>query len=264
MIKVNEMNSTAGTAAAGQRTNSTFEVRPGVKFPDWRVVTSQPAKQALTDIVEAFGIEKSFAEYDAGQDRVRVLVLRFMAAEGRAPAVDELTELAALPAAKILEHLRILKKKDLVVFDEASNRIIGAYPITERQTEHLVVIGQRQIHAMCAIDALGTGSMFGQDIKIKSSCRATGQPISIELGAGGTEIKSADPETALVWSGIQFSDGCAADSLCTVLAFFSSDRAFDSWRASEHPDTPGYRLTLSQGIEVGRAIFDPFLAEADG
>jgi hypothetical protein len=80
------------------------------------------------------------------------------------------------------------------------------------------------------------------------------------MTSGGTEIKSADPETAIVWSGIQLSDGCAADSLCTILAFFSSEMEFENWRANEHPDTPGYRLSLEEGMQVGRAIFGPFLA----
>ena len=247
-------------AAANEQILTTFELRPGVNMPDWSVVTSALAKQALADINEAFGIEKCFTEYDRDEDRVRIGILRFFARHGRAPTMDELAEKLGLPKTEVSQHLVRLKKKDLVVLDDAMERIVGAYPLTERETEHLVEIEGQQIHAMCAIDALGTGSMFKKDIRIRSSCRATGTPITIELTANGTEIRSIDPVTAIVWSGIQLSDGCAADSLCTVLAFFSSDDAFENWRIKEHPDTPGYRLTVNEGMQVGRAIFNPFLA----
>ncbi len=250
-------------APANEQNFSTFEVRPGVTMPDWSVVTSELAKQALADINKAFGIEKCFTEYDPDEDRVRIGILRFFAKHGRAPTTDELAKKLALPKTEVFENLVRLKKKDLVVLDDAMERIVGAYPLTERETEHLVEIEGQQIHAMCAIDALGTGSMFKKDIQIRSSCRATGAPITIELTANGTEIRSVDPETAIVWSGIQLSDGCAADSLCTVLAFFSSDEEFENWRTKEHPNTPGYRLTVNEGMQVGRAIFDPFLARTE-
>ena len=244
---------------SNEKYRPTFEIRPGVKFPDWSVISSEKAGNALNDINQAFGIEKGLGSYDPDEDRVRNTILRYMAAHGRAPTIEELAELTTLAPAEVSERLVGLKKKDLVVLDEAMEKIVGAYPLTERETEHLVEIGDQQIHAMCAIDALGAGSMLDKDVTIKSSCRATGSPITIELTAQGTEIKSVDPETAIVWSGIRVSDGCAADSLCTVLAFFSSDEAFEEWRAKEHPDTPGYRLTPDEGMQVGRAIFNPFL-----
>lgn len=250
-------------APANGQILATYELRSGVKMPDWSVVTSELAKQALADINDAFGMEKCFTEYDRDEDRVRIGILRFFAKHGCAPTKDELVENLVLPKAEVSQHLVRLKNKDLVVLDDAMARIVGAYPFTERETEHLVEIEGQQIHAMCAIDALGTGSMFKKDIRIRSSCRATGAPITIELTANGTEIGSVDPETAMVWSGIQLSDGCAADSLCTVLAFFSSDEAFEKWRIEEHPDTPGYRLTVNEGLQVGRAIFDPFLARTE-
>lgn len=244
---------------SNEKYRPTFEIRPGVTFPDWSVISSENAGNALNDINQAFGIEKSFTGYDPDEDRVRINILRFMAAHGRAPEIEELADLTRLSPPQVFERLIELRKKDLVVLDEVTEKVIGAYPFTERETEHLVEIGDQQIHAMCAIDALGAGSMLDKDSTIKSSCRATGSPITIELTAQGTEIKSVDPETAIVWSGIQVSNGCAADSLCTVLAFFSSDEAFEEWRAKEQPDTPGYRLTLDEGMQVGRAIFDPFL-----
>ena len=255
----NEMNSVGQNLSSTDRAQITFQVRPGITFPDWSVVYSDKAKNALLDIIEAFGFEKSFANYNPKTDQVHTSVLLYMAAHGRAPTIETLVELTGFTPSKTSQILTKLESKDLVVLDETTGSILGAYPITERKTEHLLEIGGRTIHAMCAIDALGAGSMFNADTKIISSCRATGLPVIIELKENGVKLNSVDPETAIVWCGIQISNGCAADSLCSVLAFFSSDGALEKWRSSENQDTPGYRLTLDEGIQVGRALFDPFL-----
>lgn len=205
------MNTIEVTDPSWDQTQPTFEIRPGVKFPDWSVISSDVAKCALTDINEAFGIEKCFTGYDQNEDRVRMCILRYMAEHGCTPSMEKLADEVELLVTDVAVHLSTLKMKDLVVLDETMDNIVGAYPLTERTTEHLVEIGDQRIHAMCAIDALGTGSMFQTDITIKSSCRATGTPIVIKTGSNGTEIVSVDPATAIVWSGTKHSDGCAAD-----------------------------------------------------
>jgi hypothetical protein len=72
-------------------------------------------------------------------------------------------------------------------------RIVGAYPLTSRKTEHQVHVGGKRVHAMCAIDALGVRAMLGRD-------------------------------------------------------------------SANHPDAAGYRLSLDEAFQVGRAIFGPTLA----
>ncbi len=153
-----------------------------------------------------------------------------------------------------------LRDRDLVVLD--GEAITGAYPLTDRRTEHTVRVGEHAIHAMCAIDALGVGKMVGRDVEIESSCRASGAPIRVATAGNGTVVKSISPTSAVVWSGIRDTEGCAADTLCTIMAFFASDDALETWREVEHPDTPGHRLTVEEATQVGAALFGPMLAKA--
>ena len=195
------MNKIEGNTPHADQAQPTFEIRPGVNYPDWSVVTSDLTRSALTDINDAIGIEKWFADYDADEDRVWMGILRYFAEHGRAPTITELASEVNLLKTKVAVHVSRLKKKDLVVLDETMEQIIGAYPFTERTTEHVVEINGQQVHAMCAIDALGAGSMFDANTTIKSSCRATGKSITVELKSNGAEIKSVDPKSATVSAG---------------------------------------------------------------
>ena len=127
-----------------------------------------------------------------------------------------------------------------------------------------VTVGDHTVYAMCAIDALGIGYMHGADVTIDSSCRATGRPIRIVTKNQGAQLDRVEPADAVVWSGIRPTQGTAANTLCTVLAFFSSDDALEAWRREEHPDQQGYPLSMQEGLEVGKAIFGPMLRSTAG
>ena len=238
-------------------------LRPGVWLPDWSAARSDIARAALGDIVGAFGID-DWEAFSEDEDRVRRTVLEHYARHGRAPAPAALAETTGLSPEKIRSLVRGLKKRDLIVLDASGETITGAYPLTDRRTEHTVRLGDSAIHAMCAIDALGVGKMYGRDVEIESSCRASGAPIRVTTAANGAAIKSVSPTSAVVWSGIRDTGGCAADTLCTIMAFFVSDDALETWRNVEYPDTPGHRLTAEQAMQVGAAIFGPMLAGVRG
>ena len=115
---------------------------------------------------------------------------------------------------------------------------------------------------MCAIDALGAGAMLGTDVAIESACRFCGTPIRIETRNNGTALEAYSPMSAVVWSGIQYSNSCAADSLCTVMAFFCTDEHLESWRDTRDAKQKGFRLSMNEGLQMGKAIFMPLLATA--
>ncbi len=92
--------------------------------------------------------------------------------------------------------------------------------------------------------------------------RSSGAEIHARTRGHGRTLAAVSPEHAVVWSGIEYEDGCAASSLCTVIAFFCSDRCLEGWRDSEHPDTKGYRLSIDEAMQAGLAIFSPMLKPA--
>lgn len=237
-------------------------IRPGVTFPNWSVVHSERAEAAASAIFEVFGIEKCWIDYRESEDRVRRAVLDHYASDGHAPSISQLSIVTDIGAEELRDLLTRLKKRDLLVLDESGERITGAYPFAEWDTGHRVHLKGRVLHAMCAIDALGAGAMYGEDVTIESACRACGEPIQAETEHGGTALKAVTPATAIVWSGVEYAEGCAATSLCTVIAFFCSDQHLRSWRDDEHPDVDGFRLSIDEAQQVGMAIFTPMLAPA--
>jgi mercuric reductase len=234
------------------------EIRPGVVFPDWTVVRSAQAREALVAILGAFRADECWRGYSSDEDVVRSSIIRHYAATGCAPTLSELGVATRLPQDALRRPLRQLRDRDLVVMDE--ERIVGAYPLTSRKTEHQVHVGGKRVHAMCAIDALGVGAMLGRDIEVGSACRHCGAAISVVTREAGTVLAAVAPAGTIVWSGMRADAGCAADTLCTVIAFFCNAHHLEAGRSANHPDAAGYRLSLDEAFQVGRAIFGPTLA----
>lgn len=242
----------------------TFPLRPGASFPEWTAIASPAARDALTGILTAYGIAHRMGDYSEEEDRVRRAVIEGLAELGQAPDSDWLAGRTRLDQNRVGVLLDRLTSRDFVVRDKGTDAIIGAYPLTTRPTEHRVRLNGRVVQAMCAVDALGTGAMFGADIVIESRCRASGAPIRIVTSDLGTGFADVEPSSTLVWSGLRYEDKCAATSLCTIIAFFRSDADLEAWRRANHPDTKGYQLTLDEAMQVGRALFSPVLKPVAG
>jgi mercuric reductase len=237
-----------------------YHVRPGVTFPDWAAVTSPQARENLLAMFEAIGIERMWRDYTPAEDNVRTTLLRLYAEQGGAPAIADLAQHADVSESAIRSRLASLEARDLVVLDADGKRIVGAYPWTDRATEHQVSLGERTLNALCAIDALGVGEMYGRDVEIYSHCRACGVPVTIATSDRGRALADVQPGSAVVWSGIRHTGGCAAGSICTVIAFFCDDAHLEAWRGEHHPETAGFRLSIDEALQAGRAIFGPSLA----
>ncbi len=255
-----QASKTVATDAPGGRLE--IAVRPGVTTPDWSVVTSGIVREALGAIFETCDWEERWAGLDDAQDRTRRAILEAYPRTGHAPSIDELALTTGFAPDQVCDLVAKLKARDMVVLDRDGATLTGAYPFVDRDTEHRVRLGETVLNAMCAIDALGTGAMLGADVAIESACRFCGAPIRIETCDKGAALADYAPMIAVVWSGIQYSNGCAADSLCTVMAFFCTDEHLQSWRDAQDRKTKGFRLSMDEGLQMGKAIFKPLLAPA--
>ena len=247
-------------AASASATLPSYAVRPGVTFPDWSVVTSSAAQNALQAMVGSDHVLNRWSGYDPASDRVRVALLELFVERGRAPTITALAERTGLNESAIRPLLEELRRRDLLVLD--GERIVGAYPFTDRDTGHRVTLDGRVLNAMCAVDALGIGAMTERDIAITSRCRHCGMPIRIATRDQGRALADTEPKTAVMWQSVRYEGACAANSLCTTTAFFCSDEHLSAWRG-ERADEPGFRLSIEEGLEAGRALFGPSLAGLD-
>lgn len=242
-------------------TPPSFAVRPGVTFPDWSVVRSPAVRDALQAMVGSDHVLNRWSGYDPATDRVRVALLKLYAEDGRGPTTGALAERAELSETAIPSLLEELRRRDLVVLD--GERIVGAYPFTDRETGHRVTLDGRVLNAMCAVDALGIGAMTNRDIAIASQCRHCGAPIRITTREQGRALAEVEPTTAVMWQSVRYEGGCAASSLCATTAFFCSDEHLSAWRDDRSADEPGFRLSIEEGLQAGRALFGPSLAGLD-
>jgi mercury(II) reductase len=238
-----------------------FVVRPGVSFPDWSVVTSPTVRDALQAMVGSDHVLDRWSGYDQAADRVRVALLQLHTEGGRAPAMRALAERAGLSVAAVRPLLKELQRRDLVVLD--GERIVGAYPFTDEDRGHRVTLEGRVLNAMCAVDALGIGAMIGRDTAIASACRHCGEAIRIATRDQGRALTRVEPEGAVMWQSVRYDGACAANSLCAATVFFCSDDHLTAWRRDCSANEPGFRLSIVEGLEAGRALFGPSLAGID-
>ncbi|MEW6451318.1 MAG: organomercurial lyase [Pseudomonadota bacterium] len=237
------------------------EIRPGVFRPDWSIVTASEARHALHGRMSARSnlFEKWSHALDESEDLVWRAILRLYADRGRPPTSRELVTETGMYPDRIFGLLRNLDRRDLICMEGNTQRILRAYPFTETTTGHLVELNGHSFNALCAIDALGVGSMYRTDVRIGSTCRFCGETVSIATAGDGRELGVVSPVDVVVWYDFAF-EGNAATSCCPVIAFFCSDGHLRRWLDVQKPEREGVCLTVEEGLQVGRAIFGPILA----
>jgi len=142
---------------------------------------------------------------------------------------------------------------DLVVLSRDRREILGAYPVTTENTPHVIRVNGQTIHAMCALDALSVGPIFGVPLTIESRCRVTDSAIHIEQE--GECIIAASPPTVRVGVRWQAPSGSAAHSLCMEMVFLQDEEAAWRWRGG---DLENHSLfTLEQAVAFGAGYFRP-------
>jgi hypothetical protein len=186
-------------------------------------------------------------------------VLELFARSGRPPHLHEIGDETGFAGGNVRTLVAEPEAHDLLGSDPSADVVLYAYPFTGDPTEHRVWLRGRQLRAVCAIDALGIAAMFGTDVVIESSCRVCGAGIEIGTAQDGKSLSYARPVEAVVWYDLAYS-GCAAASCCRSIAFFCSETELQPWVSAQTPQPTGYRLTLDDALEVGRALFEPVLA----
>ena len=186
--------------------------------------------------------------------RLHQRILSSFVDHGRMLTLEDMTS----HVSDIEEAIDTLKQQDMVVFS-ADGQPVGAYPFTTEQREHRVRINDtHEVHAMCALDALAIGPMFGVNTEINSRCRVTGEPIHIRQSGLVVEILklAGDIRVGIAW-GAATGNACVADSLCMEMIFLKDSATADAWLSSE----PDQRETFSlqEALLFADRFFSPLL-----
>lgn len=180
-------------------------------------------------------------------------VIRSLVMRGRPPAREEIAE--RVGPHQVDAALTRLGADDLVVLSKDRRDVVGAYPVTIENTPHQLRVNGQAIHAMCALDALSVGPMFGVPLTIESRCRVTDSAIHIEQA--GERIILACPQTVRVGVRWHAPSGSAARSLCMEMIFLRGEEAAERWHGG---DLENHSLfNLEQAVAFGGRYFRPLL-----
>jgi alkylmercury lyase len=242
--------------------DSAVEIRAGVFRPDWSVVTTRRAREALAGRLAARAglLDRWALRLEAVEDLVWRTILRLYADCGRPPTPTDIGAASGIATDSLEDVLQILRSHDLIDLDPHTGDIRLAYPFTQAATGHRVKILGNVLHALCAIDALGIAGMYGVDIVVSSRCHHCGAAVHVETAFEGKALRSVMPSRAAVWYDFAY-DASAATSCCPAIAFFCSDEHRRRWLNDQMPRREGIGLTTDEALEVGRAIFSPVLVE---
>ncbi len=241
----------------------TGEIRPGICRPDWSVVTKPAARAALMGRHDArSGLSQKWSRRRLPmEDLVWRTTIELFAGGGNPPSVSEIADAVGLPGEQARAILVELQAHGLLALDSSATAITYAYPFYAGPTEHRVELLGRHLHAVCAVDALGVAAMCRADTTIASSCRTCGDRIEVETDRNGRAVRVSRPAEPVIWYDFAYTQ-TAVESCCPAIAFFCSDAHLDQWVRVQSPQRVGCQLTLDEGFEVGRALFEPVLATA--
>lgn len=166
-------------------------------------------------------------------------------------------EISAIPG----EILADLRACDLVHVRDGG--IALAYPFAAKTTDFAVTVEAVRLHAVCAVDALGVAAMAGREAHVSCLCPVCRVAVELTVAADGLTLKAASHPDPRVWTGVMQIGACAADSQCKSMLLFCCADHLEAWRARQ-PNTPGFDLSLAEGIQLGAAIFRPFLEDGSG
>jgi hypothetical protein len=238
------------------------EIRPGVLRPDWSVVTTSAARLALRGrVVGRSGLLEHWSQpLDTDADRVWQTLLRLFVRNGRPPRVVEIAAESKLPWDSVTTILHELERRDLIGLKPGTDMIRFAYPWTTLPSGHRVAFGAHALWALCAIDALAAARMYRTDASIDSACTFCATKIYVATALHGRALRTMSPPEAAVWYDFAFT-GCAAASCCPSIVFFCSDAHLEAWLSTRSPRPQGVRLSMTEALEVGGAIFGPVLSD---
>lgn len=215
--------------------------------PDTSIVLEHKVREALSALMTEARLAARWDGLSSASRRAHQAILKAYLARGEPPCISEFAA----------ETLSDLGRRDLVHVRDGE--IALAYPFSTRPTDFQVQVGGTRIHAICAVDALGTAAMVRRPADVTCVCPTCRASVSIGISPDGLTVEHASTPDPRVWTGVKDVGPCAADSQCKSMLLFCSPEHLDAWKQSQPPSARGFDLSLSQGVQLGAAVFRPFL-----
>lgn len=219
----------------------------GNGVPDTSIILEHKVREALSALMTEARLSARWDGLSSTSRRAHQAILKAYLARGEPPCISEFAA----------ETLSDLGRRDLVHVRDG--RIALAYPFSTRPTDFQVRVRGVEVHAICAIDALGTAAMARRPAEVTCVCPTCRASVSIGISPDGLTVEHASAPDPRVWTGVKDVGTCAADSQCKSMLLFCSPEHLDAWKRSQPQSARRFDLSLSQGVQLGAAIFRPFL-----
>lgn len=216
--------------------------------PNQSLVASPKVDEAMSALMTEARLAARWSDLSPDVRAAHHRILRAYIADGAPPNISEFsTEIRGELSRRDLVHIR-------------DGKIALAYPFSTAVTDFAVRAAGVEMHAICAIDALGVAAMIQRETKVTCLCPVCRAPMALTIAADGLTMTNVTDPTARVWTGVMEVGSCAADSQCTSMRMFCSPEHLEVWR-SDRPGMRGFDLTLEEGVQLGAEIFRAFLRE---
>ena len=215
--------------------------------PDISISTDPKVSKALSALMTESRLAARWGGLSPVSRQAHQAILRAFLANGAPPPYSECSA----------ETLVDLGQRDLVHVRDGE--IALAYPFSARPTDFQVQVGEIKVYAICAVDALGIAAMARRRAEITCFCQTCRSGVSVSISPDGLTVEHASRPNPRIWTGVEDVGSCAADSQCKSMLLFCSPEHLDSWKRSQPTSAHGFDLSLSQGVQLGAAIFRPFL-----
>lgn len=215
--------------------------------PDTSISTDPKVLKALSALMTEARLAARWGGLSPVSRQAHQAILRAYLARGEPPCTSEFSA----------ETLADLGQRDLVHVRDGE--IALAYPFSAQPTDFRVQMGEIKVHAICAVDALGTAAMARRPADVTCICPTCRAGVSLSISPDGLTVEQASTPEPRFWTGVKDVGKCAADSQCKSMLLFCNPEHLDIWKRSQPPSQRGFDLSLEQGVHLGAAIFRPFL-----
>lgn len=192
--------------------------------------------EALSKTLGARRAEEPFA-------RLFPIALRLLA-RGEPVTPGEIAAAVGMPQEDVASLIRTLPS---VETDEDGN-LVGL-GLTLRPTPHRFEIEGRRLYTWCALDTLAFPQRLGAAARVESPCRATAEPVRLEVDPEG--VRSVEPPEAVLSVVVPDNRCDLRAGFCDEVHFFRSEEAASDW-LEEHPGA--FVLPVREGFDLGRLL----------
>jgi hypothetical protein len=144
--------------------------------------------EGIEEFLQSFAPEEGAVTREAFQELLR----------GRATRVERLASTLDLPAPVVESAVARLVERGTMARHAESGDIVAARGLSLTETPHTLTLdGRRQIHAFCAVDAVGIPAALHLDARADSRCHLCGALLTITFTEG---VVTEAPASVVIWA----------------------------------------------------------------